>query len=548
MSVELPCRLGPFTLLRHLASGGMGEVYLAHEPHDGAPRLCVVKTVRAEFASDRVAARRFVDEARTSALLAHRNIVAVYDVGEDGGTPYIAVEYVPGRDLMAVYVAARAAGGAVPEAIAIYLTAELLDALDYAHQAVDPRSGAPLHVVHRDVSPQNVLVSFDGAVKLIDFGIARCAVRDELTHVGQLVGKLRYISPEQARGEPVGPATDIWAACVTACELLTGQRFWGDRRPEAVAPLLAVGAPVDPPGFGGLDVEVQVAIGAGLDVDAARRPSAAELRDRLRQLLAGRGVAEPAAHTAALLEQLFAGERQRELHARATLLHEPSVVHAAAMPDRTAYQAEASEGGATADERPGTAQATVGMRPAQRHDTLALEPTPFSTSLPTPTARLAPRRREPRARRYWLAAAAALAAGVIGIAAWSAVPRTATVPAPLPPLVPPAGQLTMLPVEEPATAPAVASAPLTPATLAPDPQTVAAQPITNARPPHKAKQKKPEAKPRLFGDRVRALKECEPRPRCAASVLERADDVLGLSVDELRRLDEALERCLAKCR
>src|SRR5574337_1295258 len=124
MSVELPCRLGPFTLLRHLASGGMGEVYLAHEPRDDAPRLCVVKTVRAEYASDRVAARRFVDEARTSALLAHRNIVAVYDVGEDHGTPYIAVEYVPGRDLMAIYVAAHAGGGAVPEPIALHLTAE----------------------------------------------------------------------------------------------------------------------------------------------------------------------------------------------------------------------------------------------------------------------------------------------------------------------------------------------------------------------------------------------------------------------------------------
>ena len=119
MTLNPGTRLGAYEILALLGTGGMGEVYPAHQEHHGAPRLCVVKTVRAEYAHDRVATRRFVDEARTSALLAHRNIVAVYDVGEDGGRPYIAVEYVPGRDLMAIFVAANEAGAPVPEAIGL---------------------------------------------------------------------------------------------------------------------------------------------------------------------------------------------------------------------------------------------------------------------------------------------------------------------------------------------------------------------------------------------------------------------------------------------
>ncbi|MCC7072899.1 MAG: serine/threonine protein kinase [Deltaproteobacteria bacterium] len=562
MSVELPGRLGPYLLLRHLASGGMGEVYLAHQEHHGAPRLCVVKTVRAEYAHDRVATRRFVDEARTSALLAHRNIVAVYDVGEDGGRPYIAVEYVPGRDLMAIFVAANDAGAPVPEAIGLAIAAELLDALDEVHRAVDPRSGAPLHVVHRDVSPQNVLVAFDGAVKLIDFGIARCAVRTELTHVGQLVGKLRYISPEQARGEPVGPPTDVWAACVTVCELLTGRRFWGDRRAEAVAPLLAVGARVEPPGFAALAPDVRAALEVGLDPDATQRPSASWLRDQLSAAVVERGHPDPQPEIAALLERLFAGERLREEQARVTLLHEPSVVHAAQFPEQTAYRGEPSEPARTIDERASTGGATVGMRPRALPGTQALDATPLVGVEQTPFTPAAPRPRPRRRGARWVLPAALGAAVGVTAALWlapspaartpvvphldlvgPAAPTTATPPGPSSPAPPtPAGAATSPP------APLVEAAPAPPPVHVDPPPSTERAPIAVTRPATKAtKAKKAEPKPRLFGDRVRALRECAPRPSCAAAVLGRTNDVLTLSVDELRALDGELERCLRRC-
>ncbi|MCC7112372.1 MAG: protein kinase [Deltaproteobacteria bacterium] len=552
MAVVLPCRLGPYLLLRHLATGGMGAVYLAHEDHEGTPRLCVVKTVRNDYAGDRVAARRFVDEAHTSALLTHPNVVAVHDVGEAGGTAYIAVEYVAGRDLMAIFLAAQAAGSSVPPAVALHIIAELLDALDYVHHATDPRSGEPLHVVHRDVSPQNVLVGFDGHVKLIDFGIARSAVREELTRVGQLVGTLRYVSPEQARGEPVNGATDVWATCVTACELLTGERFWGARTAEAVAPLLAIGERVEPAGLTGLDGDIQVALRAGLNPEASQRPSAAKLRDLLRALADKRGLREPAAQTRAVMEQLFAGEEVRERQARTALLQEPTVVRAAAMPDSAVYDEGQSDPDDPEPQGSRTDHLTVGMRPFVLPDTRVLEPTPQSAPFP-PSPSRAQRRSRPKVVPWQLLVAAggsALLVLVVGL--W-----IASASSPRPPIPPDEASAPSVPARAPlapaATTPGPAPAELATAVLAAPPSSASVVRSTDAaptpRPTRKASRpKKPEARPRLFGDRVRALRECEPRPACAASVLRQAEDVTALSLDELRALDTSLERCLQRCR
>jgi serine/threonine protein kinase len=138
----------------------MSDVYLAHQRLGVVERLCVVKTVRPELAANKAALRRFVDEARTSALVSHKNIANVLDVGDVDGTAFIAVEYVAGRDLSAVFKRARRLKQPIPEDVTLYIMGELLDALAYVHRATDPRTGAPLHIVHRDVSPQNIL--FDG--------------------------------------------------------------------------------------------------------------------------------------------------------------------------------------------------------------------------------------------------------------------------------------------------------------------------------------------------------------------------------------------------
>ncbi|MBI1949265.1 MAG: protein kinase [Deltaproteobacteria bacterium] len=556
MALDLPCRLGPFELLRHLASGGMGDVYLAHGDGGASERLCVVKTVRPELATDKVSLRRFVDEARTSALLSHDNVVTVLDVGEATGTAYIAVEYVLGRDLMAVMARASRLRRPIPEPVALFIVAELLDALDYVHGACHPRTGEPLHVVHRDVSPHNLLIGFDGAVKLIDFGIARSTVRDERTQAGQLIGKVRYMSPEQARGEAVDGATDVWAACVVACELLTGRRFWGARTPEAVAPMLAAGIPHEPPAFSSLAPELQRLLARGLEQDHTRRPRAGELRDGLRAVQERHHRVGSRAETAALLEVLFAGELEGERAAHDQVLREPTMASAAAWPEHTAFE-EHSE----LDDDLGTASrsesATRSLTPAA-----PLEQTRRARSA-RGVAPSGERRRPPLVGVVAAAATGvALAAGLAGLAAARLTrapeerrPQVVEV-APLPPLavepvvapVAAAPPVTPPPAEPPPVTPLPATVPpVTAPTVArpPEEQPPATPPAVDRRPPRRTP--KATAIPLLFSDRVDALRACSPRPACAASVLRRADLVAELDVEELRDLDDALLRCLSRC-
>ena len=568
MALPLPAQLGPFELLRHLASGGMGDVYLAHGPAERAQALCVVKTVRPEYAHDKAALRRFVDEARTSALLAHPNVVTVLDVGESGGTAYIAVEYVAGRDLMAVMVKASRARRTLPETVALYIVTELLDALDYVHHARDPRSGVELRVVHRDVSPHNLLVGFDGAVKLIDFGIARTSLKGDLTGVGQLVGKIRYMSPEQARGEAVDGATDVWAASVVACELLTGRRYWGERSPEQVAPMLVAGAPHRPPGFDSLAPELQRWLGRALEQDPGARPRAAELRDALRAAQARRQTLGSAGETAALLDVLFAGERAHEEAARARLLEEPTVATAAALPEVTAYEEGSAGGGGGADET------------ASRSGALTRSMTPLKPLAPTRPARSATRGERAVSRRgpsvTTLVAAGAASVAVLAfalalvprdddpVAVAAPAPRPAAVlPPPEPPVATPPSTVPPAAVPPaavpPAAAPPAAAPPaaVPPAAVPPAAVPPAAVPPATVppasegpapverRPPRKGP--RAPAMPLLFSDRVLALRACSPRPACAAGVLRRADDVAELDVEELRELDDTLARCLSRC-
>ena len=566
MSFELPQRLGPYTLLRHLASGGMGDVYLAHARFDDGERLCVVKPVRPEFARDRVALRRFVDEARTSALMAHANVVTVLDVGEDAGTAFIVVEYVLGRDLMAVMARASRVGRAIPEAVALFVVTELLEALDYVHRAVHPRTGEPLHVVHRDISPHNLLISDGGAVKLIDFGIARSAVKSDRTQVGMLIGKVRYMSPEQARGEAVDSATDVWAACVIACELLTGRRFWGGRSPEAVAPMLAAGIPHQAPGFSSLPPELQRWLQRGLDPDRTRRPSAAELREGLRAVQARRRTVGSGAETAALIEALFADELEGERAACQLALREPTAASVAAWPEHTAYEEyldPVDDETATRTGDPTRSLTPVAPQDATRR------------ARPARSSRAAPARDAGRSRLTLLLAAAAgaavVTAGAAGMFAADAVeekprPRVDLLPeprapepvepvAPAAPAPPPTVTTTteLVPVALPTASPTpvAAGAPSgdVPTVSAPAPTAavpeVAVSPAVERRPPRRTS--KPASIPLLFSDRVDALRACAPRPACASGVLRRADAVAELDVEELRDLDDALARCLARC-
>ncbi len=218
-----PSTLGPYLLETRIGTGGMAEIYLARGR--GAAereRPCVVKRLLPELAGDADRVTLFLDEARINLLLDHRNIVPAFDVGRDGRDVYMALDHVDGVDLRWLLMAARRAGERIPPAIALYVTAELLAALDHAHNArtVD---GRPLQLVHRDISPENVLLGHDGSVRLTDFGAARAVVSRSRLEPGTTLGKLGYLAPELLQRRPATAASDLFAVGLLLFEMLAAR-------------------------------------------------------------------------------------------------------------------------------------------------------------------------------------------------------------------------------------------------------------------------------------------------------------------------------------
>jgi serine/threonine-protein kinase len=213
-------RLGPYELLRRIATGGMAEVYLARRggPH-GFQKIVAVKRILPQFVRDADFVAMFVDEARVCARLGHPNIVQVFDFGEQEGELYMAMEYVDGTTGARLIRAAAARGEEIPLDVCLHITLSILHALEYAHGARDDE-GKPLSLVHRDVSPGNVLIDRSGAVKLTDFGIARAAEIERRTDAGQLKGKLGYMSPEQVVGRDLDARSDIFTLGIVLAEML----------------------------------------------------------------------------------------------------------------------------------------------------------------------------------------------------------------------------------------------------------------------------------------------------------------------------------------
>lgn len=224
VAIELkPLPFGNYYLLERLAVGGMAEVYLAKcFGVAGFERLVALKRILPTIAEDDEFIAMFIDEAKIAGQLSHDNIAQIFDLGKINNSYFIAMEYISGHDLRALWDRAREQGG-LPLALACYVTQKICDGLDYAHRRRDNR-GRPLGIIHRDVSPQNVLLSYDGDIKVIDFGIAKAANRMVRTQTGILKGKFAYMAPEQARGEPTDHRADIFAIGVILYELVTGER------------------------------------------------------------------------------------------------------------------------------------------------------------------------------------------------------------------------------------------------------------------------------------------------------------------------------------
>ncbi len=218
-------RLGKYELLRHLASGGMARVYLARvDGVGGFARHLVLKTVRRERTEDASYVSMFLDEARLVATLHHQHVAQVYDVGiADDGTYYMAMEYLHGETVRAVLERARDLRERLPLDFSLTVVAAACAGLHHAHERRGP-DGRPLGIVHRDVTPSNVIAGYDGSVKLIDFGIAKAVERSTTTKTGFIKGKAGYMAPEQALGQPVDRRADVFSLGVVLYELTTQTR------------------------------------------------------------------------------------------------------------------------------------------------------------------------------------------------------------------------------------------------------------------------------------------------------------------------------------
>jgi serine/threonine protein kinase len=221
-----PVPFGKYLLLERLNVGGMAEVFLAKVfGRDGDDRIVAVKRILPALLSDREFVGMFIDEARVVAQLDHRNLVQIFELGRQSDNYYIAMEYLSGCDLRTAIARSRKRQLPLPLDSALFLIGELAAGLDHAHRACG-RGGESLGVVHRDVSPQNVVLTRRGGVKLIDFGIAKVATRQNATQVGILKGKFGYMSPEQARGVPIDRRSDLFSLGILLHELLSGQRLF----------------------------------------------------------------------------------------------------------------------------------------------------------------------------------------------------------------------------------------------------------------------------------------------------------------------------------
>ncbi|MGK3994234.1 serine/threonine-protein kinase [Sorangium sp. So ce1024] len=278
--------LDRYTLHGVIASGGMASVHFgrlvgAH----GFARTVAIKRLHPQFARDPEFSSMLLDEARLAVRIRHPNVVATLDSVQADGELFLVMEYIAGEALSSLLREAGAQGGRVPQPVVSAIVAGALAGLHAAHEAT-AEDGAPLQIVHRDVSPQNILVGEDGIARVLDFGIARAAVRSQVSRVGQLKGKLSYMAPEQLRGAPLTRRTDIYAASVVLWEALAGRRlFTGECDAEIFGRILE-GVVQPPSAFGDVPRALDEVVLRGLQRDPERRfATALEMAAALEEAL-----------------------------------------------------------------------------------------------------------------------------------------------------------------------------------------------------------------------------------------------------------------------
>jgi serine/threonine-protein kinase len=394
---------GRFELLGRLAMGGMAEIFLAREVVQGVPRHLVIKRVLPHVADDEDFIRMFLDEAKIATRLYHPNVCHMYEGGQIEGSYFMAMEWVHGVPLRRLIRRSRDTGG-IPVPVGLKVLSHVAEALHYCHHACDA-DGRPLQIVHRDVSPHNVMVSHSGLVKLLDFGIAKASTQAEKTEAGVIKGKYSYLSPEQCRGGEVDARSDIFALGVCLFETVTGKPLY--HRGTVLNTMTAIvheDVPSARRAVPELPVEIDMIIRTALAKDPEDRfQTAREMHDAIEHFLASHDLAIDAHRIGSHLATVFDDEERLPL---------PNVGLG------TGSHPALTPGGVSASFGP------FGARERGRNDSVEAMLGELEVELPPPSAPPPPPAAivgglppvETRRRRGWVAAAW-IAAGVAAIGA-----------------------------------------------------------------------------------------------------------------------------------
>ena len=314
VTTKAPAAFGQYRLLERIALGGMAEVFLAVRPGvEGFQKQVAIKRIRPHLSDEDAFVQMFLHEAKLAAQLHHPNIVQIHDLGQIAGSYYIAMEHISGRDMSRVVPKAAKLGIPFPLEYALHIAAATLDGLAYAHAKKDDE-GAPMNIVHRDITPENIMVSWTGNVKILDFGIAKATTQTDQTKAGEIKGKLSYMSPEQAKGKTLDARSDIFTLGVVLYEWLTGTKLFTGENEMAVLRSIVDGK-IYPPSYFRDDIppEIEDVLMKALAKDRDLRYQAArDMQYELQQWLHQAEFTPSASHVANFMKQIFADELEAE--------------------------------------------------------------------------------------------------------------------------------------------------------------------------------------------------------------------------------------------